>query len=173
MAEARGGAENDARRRASQPLELLRTEVRPEWIDYNGHMNVAYYLLAFDHGIEELLDAIGIDERYVKERQASTFTLELHVNYEAEVRAGDPLLIRAQLLDFDAKRIHVFLEMDHAEQGFRAATSEMILMHIDMRERRAAPFPADVHARIEAIHDAHRGLATPSNMGRVIGIRRR
>ena len=69
----------------AKPLSLYQGTVLPEWIDYNGHMNVAYYVLAFDHATDELFDYIGMDESYRAEQNCSMFTLELHVNYLAGI----------------------------------------------------------------------------------------
>lgn len=89
----------------SSLLELHTESVRTEWIDYNGHMNVAYYVLAFDHATDAFLDYLGMDEHYRDERRCSVFTAEAHVTYDREVRLGDPLRFTTQLLDWDAKRV--------------------------------------------------------------------
>lgn len=155
------------------PLNLHRETVRPDWIDYNGHMNVAYYVLAFDHATDAFLDHLGLDEGYRTRTNCSTFTLEGHVSYEREVADGAPIGFTTQLLDFDAKRIHYFLSMYHADEGFLAATCEWILMHMDMGERRSATFPPEVLSRLEAILESHATLPHPPQVGRVIGIRRK
>lgn len=155
------------------PLTLHRETVRPEWIDYNGHMNVAYYVLAFDHATDAFLDYLGVDEAYRTRTNCSTFTLEGHVSYEREVAEGAPISFTTHVLDCDAKRVHYFLSMYHAEEGFLAATCEWMLMHMDMGARRSAPFPAEVQSRLAAIVEAHKTLQRPPQVGRVIGIRRK
>ena len=154
-------------------LELHREAVRPEYIDWNGHMNVAYYVLVFDHATDVFFDYIGIDEAYRKERQFTTFILEAQVTYRREVLEGDPLRITTQLLDFDHKRAHYFHRMYHAEEGWLAATNELLSLHIDARKRRSAPFPDDILARWAEIHEAHATLPRPPEAGRAMGIRRR
>jgi acyl-CoA thioester hydrolase len=155
------------------PLELLHEAVRPEWIDYNGHMNVAYYVLVFDHATDGLFDLLDIGAAYVKRTNLSAFVLETHVTYLQEVIEGAPLRVTGQLLDTDDKRLHVWFEMFHADEGYLSATSELLLMHVDLGARRSVPFPADVRARIDLVHRAHAALPRPAAAGRTIGIRRR
>ncbi|MFU8814492.1 MAG: thioesterase family protein [Pseudomonadales bacterium] len=147
--------------------------VEAAWIDYNGHMNMAFYNLAFDRGVDHVYDLLGIGASYTASGAGSCFTLEVHVTYLQEVVLGDPLRIHFQLLDRDAKRLHYFQHMYHAEQGYLAATSEQIALHADMRTRRAAAFADDVQQRIDALFDQHRALPRPEQAGHVIGIRRK
>ena len=156
------------------PLAIHRARVLPEWIDYNGHMNVAYYVLAFDQATDAFFDHLDIGLAYKERTSFSTFSLELHVTYDREVQEGDPLAFRTWLLDYDHKRVHYYHEMLHAEEGYVAATLETISMHIDMSVRRSAPFPDDVLARLEDLHAAHRAAPPPpERIGRTSGIRRR
>lgn len=157
----------------SAPLELLRTSVKSDWIDYNGHMNVAYYVLVFDLGTDGLFNMIDIGADYVKRTNMSAFVLETHVQYIREVAEGAPLKVMGQMLDADDKRIHLYSELFHAEEGFLSATSELMLLHVDLGKRGAAPFPPAVQDRVDAIRAAHASLPRPEATGRVIGIRRR
>ena len=150
-----------------------RETVLPEWIDYNGHMNVAYYFLAFDHATDAFYDFIGCGEHYKSAGSFSTFTLEGHITYDQEVLQGDRLRFTTQLLDFDEKRLHYFHIMYHADKGYAAATNELIAMHIDMEQRRSAPFPPEILERLAGIGERHAGLPRPEKSGRVIGIRRK
>lgn len=153
------------------PLSLYRGVVLPEWIDYNGHMNVAYYVLAFDHATDAVLDHIGMDAAFRQQHHSSVFTLELHVCYLQELKQGDPLRATAQLLDYDAKRIHYFQQLCHAEQGYLAATAEQILLHVDMRTRRGAPLPPTIAERLAALRAEHARLPVPPQVGRSIGMK--
>lgn len=146
--------------------------VEPQWIDYNGHLNMAYYNVLFDRGIDDTYAPLGLDETYLRTRNGSFFTLEAHVLYLRELRENDPVQVSLQILDHDTKRIHAFQELRHAGEGFLSATSEIMSMHVDMTTRRAAPFPEDVLARIAAMHAAHRAMPRPPQAGRVIGIPR-
>jgi len=158
---------------ANGPLEVHREVVRPEYVDWNGHMNMAYYMLVFDHATDELFDYIGLDEAYRKERGFTTFTLEGQITYQREVLEGDPLRITTQLLDFDHKLAHYFHRMYHAEEGYLAATNELLSLHIDSGKRRSAPFPDEIFAKWVELHAAHAGLPRPEEAGRAMGIRRR
>ena len=155
------------------PLDLPGQRVLPEWIDYNGHMNVAYYVLAFDKATDRLFDLFDLGVDYVKRTNNSTFVLETHVTYAQEVHEGDPLRFTAQLLDYDAKRLHYFLQMFHGEEGYLSATSEQIALHVSLDTRRTAPIPPEQLARLSFVMAAHQGLAKPSQAGSVIGIRRK
>ena len=155
------------------PLKLSDQKVLPEWIDFNGHMNVAYYVVAFDHGVDGLTNHLGIGPEGIERRGTSTFTLEMHINYLQELNLGDPLRLTCQLLDFDIKRIHYFFCMHHADKGYLAATCEQMLLHVDLAERRSCPFPATVQRALAGLMDLHRALPRPEQAGRTIGIRRR
>jgi acyl-CoA thioester hydrolase len=152
------------------PLELYRGAVLPGWIDYNGHMNVAYYLMAFDQATDAFLDCIGLDDAHRETHGGSTFAAETHINYLREVAEGDPLRFTTQLLGYDTKRMHYFNCMYHAEQGFLAATSEWLSLYIDLRVRRVAAMPEAILGRLGAVMQAHRRLPLPPQAGRVIRI---
>lgn len=153
------------------PLTLHKETVRPEWIDYNGHMNLAYYVLVFDHATDEFLDFIGMDSNYRARTQCSMFTLEMHVNYEREVEESDAIRVHTQLLGYDPKRLHYFHSMYHADEEYLAATTELIVMHIDMAQRRSSSMPDEMLGRVAMVMNSHRDLPLPSQVGRVIGIR--
>src|SRR3954464_5890917 len=82
--------------------------VEPAWIDYNGHLNMAYYHVLFDRAVDEALSRVGLGEDYVRERKASTFTAECHVQYRRELRLSDAVRATMQLIEFDQKRMHVY-----------------------------------------------------------------
>jgi acyl-CoA thioester hydrolase len=142
--------------------------VLPEWIDANGHMNLAYYVVLFDQATDLLYDALGIGPAYRDATGNSTFTAETHTLYEREVRVGERVRVTAHLLGADAKRLHYFHEMFHAEGGHRVAAQELLALHVNMTARRVAPFPADVGARIRTAVMARGGQALPSGVGRRI-----
>jgi acyl-CoA thioester hydrolase len=158
---------------AQAPLAIHTDVVRPEWIDYNGHMNVAYYMLAFDMATDAFFDHIGLGEAYKTKYNCTTFSLEAHITYDREVLEGDPLMFKTYLLDYDSKRIHYFHEMYHATEGYLAATNELITIHIDFSERRSAPFAPEMMERLEAMMQKHKSLPRPDKIGRIIGIRRK
>lgn len=155
------------------PFDRHRAVVRPEWIDGNGHMNLAYYMLAFDHASDEFSNQLGVGWSYVEHKLGMAFVLEAHITYDREVQAGDPLGFTTQILDHDQKRVHFFHRMYHGKEGWLASTNELIMMHIEYETRRATPWPAETMRRLDAMAEAHRGLPRPAQAGRVIGIRRK
>ena len=157
----------------SSPLDIHRDVVRPEWIDYNGHMNVAYYLLAFDKAADAFFDFLGIDETYRRTERSSTFAAECHITYQREVGAGDPLRFTTQIIGFDEKRIHFLQSMYHADQGYLAATSEWMSLHVDLDRRKVTPMPQAILDRLDKIYAAHQHLPRPPEVGRSIGLSRR
>ncbi|HBK13833.1 MAG TPA: thioesterase, partial [Gammaproteobacteria bacterium] len=126
------------------PLICPRERVIEDWIDYNGHLNMAYYNVIFDHGVDHFYDLLNVGAAYASSGVGSCFTLEVHLHYVQELKLGDEVEVRLQLLDFDHKRLHYYQEMYHCTDGYLAATSEQIALHVDMTSRRSAPFPADV-----------------------------
>jgi acyl-CoA thioester hydrolase len=149
---------------------LYGSRVEPSWIDYNGHMNVAYYHLAFDRATDSFLRRIGLGEEYVEREKGSMFALEDHLVYLKELRQGEPFRVTLQLLDFDEKRLHYFLRMLHGEKGFLSATCEHLSIFVDMRKRRSAPMPSQVRDELTRLSTLHRNLPRPEEAGRPMGI---
>ena len=152
------------------PFDEYRDVVRPEWIDENHHLNMGYYVVVFDFATDAWLDHIGLGGDHKLAQGVTTFTLEAHVNYLRELREGDPLHFRTQLLAFDEKRIHYIHQMIHAEDGFVAATNELMSLHVSRATRRAAPMAAEILARLEALQPLHAALPALSQVGRRIGL---
>jgi acyl-CoA thioester hydrolase len=143
-------------------------KVEPAWIDYNGHLNMAYYNVLFDRAVDEVYEQLGIGPSYLKRTNHSTFTAEVHIRYLRELHENDPVRVAYQLLDYDAKRIHYFETLKHAEQGWVSATSENMTLHVDMTAKKVAPFPEDVLRRLAAMKAAHAKLPVPGGAGRRI-----
>ena len=125
-------------------IAVAEARVRPEWIDINGHMNVAYYILAFDLAVDALWQQAGITQHYIEERELSTFAVESHVRYVAELKEGDPYHVRSHILAIDDKRLHQRQYMFHATEGFLAATAEWLNLHVDLGIRRVTPWPDEI-----------------------------
>lgn len=145
-------------------------QIEPQWIDYNGHLNMAYYNVMFDRAIDELWLKIGIGPGYMKERNGSTFTAECHVRYLREIHLGDPVQVSIMLVAADEKRLHTFKELRHATEGWLSATSENMTIHMDMNLRKTAPFPPDIRARIQDLADAHSTIPRPEGIGRKVAM---
>ena len=156
----------------SAPLDRHRGRVLPDWIDANGHMNVGYYVVAFDQATETFCQQLGVSWEYTAHRLGMVFILEAHVTYDRELKEGDPLRVTTQLLDHDGKRAHFFHAMYHGGGGWLAATNELLMMHIDYGSRRPAPWPAETLGRLEAMAATHRPLPWPAKAGRRIAIRK-
>jgi len=154
------------------PLRLHRDIVRAEWIDYNRHMNLAYFVVAFDQATDVFFDFLGLDAGY-RARGLSPYVLETHVVYLREMKEGDAMSFDTQLLDYDAKRLHFFHAMHHQPSGERAAATELLFINVDTRAGRSAPMPETVLERVRAVMQAHVRLSRPPEAGRIIGIRRR
>lgn len=155
------------------PLSFTQQTVAPEWVDFNGHMNVAYYVVAFDRCVDDMYNRLGVGPAQMAETACSVFTLEAHINYLREVVEDDPLRVEGRLMDYDDKRVHTYFEMFHGADGHIVAATEQIGLHVDMQVRKPAPFSDEIMKGLEAMDAAHRGLPDPRYAGRVIGIPRK
>ena len=144
--------------------------VEPSWIDYNGHLNMAYYNVLFDRCVDEAYELLGIGADYLSRQGYSTFTAEAHVRYVREVHLGDPVQVSVYLVAADDKRIHTFEELRHATEGWISATSENMTLHVDMNARKTAPFPPDIAARVRDVVAAHGAVPRPDGIGRRIAM---
>lgn len=147
--------------------------IEKDWIDYNGHLNMAYYNVLFDRCSDDAFEAMGLGPAYAKERRLTIYTAEIHVCYVQEIHLDHPVVVSFQLLDHDEKRLRFYQEIRHATEGWLAATSEQLSLHVDMAGPKVAPFPPDIMAKVEAMRAAHAALPMPERAGRSIGIRRK
>lgn len=150
------------------PFDRYRGVVLPEWVDYNGHMNVAYYLLAFDLATDLFLDELGLDSAHRERFGGTTFTAEIHLTYQRELEQGAPIRITTQLLGFDSKRVRYLHRMQHADEDFTAATAENLSLYVDLGRRKVAELRAETLERLAAALAAHEGLGRPEEAGRAI-----
>jgi acyl-CoA thioester hydrolase len=150
------------------PFKCSVMQIEPDWIDYNGHLNMAYYNVIMDRSIDEAFAAMGMGPDYLKTRNCSTMTAECHVRYIREVHLGDPLQVFVHVIGADEKRLHTFEELRHATEGWLSATSENMTLHIDMNVRKVAPFPPDIAERVRTLADSHARLPRPEGAGRRI-----
>lgn len=156
---------------AGEPFRSSIMRVEPQWVDYNGHLNMAYYHVLFDRCADQVFDLLDIGKAYAAERRLTIYTAETHVCYVRELHEGDAVTCRFQILDHDEKRIHGYQELVHVD-GWLAATCEALSLHVDMAGPRVAPFPGDILATIERMAGDHAALARPERAGRSVGIRR-
>ncbi|MGB8314286.1 MAG: thioesterase family protein [Aestuariivirga sp.] len=147
--------------------------IENQWIDYNGHFNMAYYNVLFDKDSDVALDLVGLGPAYVQKTGDSYFTLEAHISYLHEITVHDRVRISTQFLDYDAKRLHYVQQMFQADEGWVACVTENIVMHVDLSTKKSSPFPVDVLEKIKFAHAAHKKLPIPLQVGHKIGIPRK
>ena len=145
---------------------------KPEWIDHNGHVNLGYFVIAFDQATDAVYEQWGLGLDYPDGSGCSVFTLGINVDYLGELFEGDPIRITTQLVDCDSKRIHYFHHMYHGETSNLVARNECLCMNVNLESRKSAPFPESVMEKLSAAHAAHRVNGTPEGFGRSLQIRR-
>lgn len=158
---------------AASPLAVGRWTVRPDWVDYNGHLNDAFYAVVFSRAVDALMDRLGLDAAGRAATGHTIYTAALLIRYLREVKEGEPLDVDVQVLESDAKRLRVWLTMRHGAKGHVVATSEQLLLSIDSSGPRASPWPAAVGQAVAALAAAHAGLDQPPEAGQGISLRRR
>lgn len=151
-------------------FSLHREIVSPEWVDYNGHMNVAYYVLIFDHATDAVLDSLDLGAEYRTASGCSIFVVEAHVTYDREVNAGDPVRINSRIIGVEGKKFILFHEMYRDNEGEPAATNEVLCLHVEMARRRSAPLPTAASERLKRVAAEHSRLPKPIRAGRGIAL---
>ena len=153
-----------------KPLNLYSTKVHSDWIDYNGHMSESFYLYAFGDASDALFQYIGIDNDYRLAGQ-SFYTVETHINYYLEALENEPLEFSTQILGLDLKRLHIFHQMFHGESGDLLATTEQMLVHVDINKAKASEIDQSVFRILQKIWSEHKKLPSPKQKGRVMQIK--
>ena len=133
------------------PFVSNKMSVPAEWIDVNGHMNVARYLQAFDQAFDEVYEQVGLTAEHMRVARGTTFAAEMHITYQRELLLGDPVSITTRLLGFDVKRMHWIQCMYHREQGYLAATNEWLILYVDIDKRRTGRMPAALERGFQAV----------------------
>ncbi|MFG2222939.1 thioesterase family protein [Streptomyces sp. NPDC048644] len=134
------------------PLPLFRQTVQDDWIDYNGHLSEAYYVLVFGFATDALMADAGLDADYRARTGCSLYTVEAHVRYLDEVARGSELTVRTTVLGADAKKVRFLHEMFVGEPaGDPVATEELFALHVDQGAGRAAPLPGAAHSRLAGL----------------------
>ena len=123
---------------------ILKTEkVIKEWTDYNGHLNVAYYIRIFDIAADIMLDNFKMGGESAKKDKKSTFVVEMHTYYNQEVKLGEEVETHLTYIDHDKKRIYYKLSMFHKEKKYLAATNEVLSLYVDLNQRKVVEFDSD------------------------------
>ena len=119
---------------------LTTKKIIKEWTDYNGHMNLSYYILVFDIGAEVILSKFKMGEHSAKTTKKSTMVVETHTTYNQEVKEGDEVDVFISYFDHDNKRLHYKLEMFDKAKNTLSATTEILALYIDLNIRKVAEF---------------------------------
>jgi acyl-CoA thioester hydrolase len=155
-------------------LIIYRTQVLPEWVDYNGHLRDAYYVLAASFAADALMDHLGIDAPYRERTHCTLYTLELHVHYFHEVKQTDLLEVAVRIIGADEKRIHAGFEVLCTRLPEPAASIELMLMHVEQGESvKAMAFPLEIARALEALKNATAGAAPARRGSRKMELRGR
>ncbi|MGD9959342.1 thioesterase family protein [Nocardioides sp.] len=142
---------------------IWKESVRPEWIDYNGHLSEAYYVLVFGHATDAVMEQIGLGEQARAANSSSLFTVEAHIRYLDQISEGEELEVRSTLVGSGTKKLHMWHEMWAG--GRLRATEEILGLHVDTDGGRTTPFPPDVVDLINA-----QLTAPPEHSGRSIHV---
>ena len=146
-------------------------ELEPGWIDYNGHLNMAYYGVLFDRGVDDAFIELGLGPDYREATGHTTYSAEFRIRYLRELHLGDKVRASFQILELGPKSFHFCQELLH-EDGWVSATGEGISLHVDQSGPRVATYPPEVQQRLEAMATAHAALPVPDFVGAPMGIRR-
>jgi acyl-CoA thioester hydrolase len=157
---------------SESPIPPYLDRVHPDWLDHNGRIGEAYYVLTFSQATAAFYDEIGLDAITRHRNHSSVYALEAHICYLGAAGQGVPLRVTTQVLDFDDKRAHILHEMRHGETGALIATEELMLLHVDTAGPHALPFPPEVVELLRGLQEAQADLPLPEQAGRVIGIGR-
>ena len=156
----------------NKAMEICTGVVKPEWIDINGHMNVAYYVLAFDLAVDALWSRLGITMEHIETTGGSTFAVESHITYKRELCEGEPYLVTAEVIAYDEKRVHQFQRMYHAEENFLAATAEWMNLYVDLNTRKVAPWPRNILDKFAGLAELQGDRTMPHEIGKQMRISR-
>ena len=146
-------------------LILKSEKVKKEWTDYNGHMNVAYYVHVFDLAADIMLDNFRMGGKSAKSEKKSTFAVEMYTNYNQEVRLGEEVETHLTYIDHDKKRIHYKLSMFHKEKKYLAATNEVLSLYVDLNQRKVAEFDSD---RVKIMDDFIKNNSSKFNSDKLV-----
>ena len=151
-------------------LTTYQTTIIPDWVDYNGHLRDAFYLLIFSYATDALMDRLGMDSNSREATGNSLFTLELHLNYLHEVKLDTEVEVHTQIIAHDSKRLHLYHSLHRVGDPQELAGNEQMLLHVDLAGPRSAPFTAATLERLQGIIAEQTDLAAPAYIGRVIAL---
>ena len=145
---------------------ILKTEkIKKEWTDYNSHLNVAYYVHVFDMAADVMLDNFKMGGVSAKKDKKSTFVVEMHTNYNQEVKLGEEVETHLTYIDHDKKRIQYKLSMFHKEKKYLAATNEVLSLYVDLNQRKVVEFDP---GRVKIMDDFIKNNSSKFNLDKLV-----
>jgi len=145
-------------------IYLKSGKVKAEWADYNGHMNLAFYIHLFDTAWEVLLGKFDIGEESATIQKKTTFAVESHTTYNKELKVGDDVSLNLLFLDHDKKRIVYKLEMKHKQEQYLASTSEVCSLYVDLNERKVIEFEKEKSNLIDDFIEKNKKSFVPGEL---------
>lgn len=158
------------------PMPIHRATVLPAWLDYNGHMNDANYLMVFGYALDLFMEHVGIGEEARKRHDISLYTMQAHLSYVSELHADEPIRVETRVIDFDQKRVVLYYEMfrDAEPEVGPVAACESMNLHVVMAPAvKSAPFRPESFAAIAALAEDAKKLPPAKYAGRPIAIPRK
>ena len=165
--------QNQVEKTLSSPFRTKNQTVLAEWIDYNGHMNVAYYTLAFDKALDFFFeDVLNIGPSFVEKNKEGPFALKASYNYFSELLESESFFVDISVLDFDAKRVHVFGEMRKDKSLELSAVFETVLMNMDLSARKVKQYPDRVLEMFKLFKSSLDRDKIPLEIGKKINLKK-
>ena len=157
----------------STPIILPEQKVLKEWLDYNGHMNVAYYTLAFDKSLDIFLeDLLGIGESHAYKNNQGPFVVQAHYHYLNEMRLNEKFHVRLFVVDCDKNKMHLCMEIYSLFQEKVIAVVEQVLLNVNLKLRKSEPYPPWAFKRLIKLKNTHKNASLPSAFGKSIGLKK-
>ena len=157
----------------STPIILPEQEVLNEWLDYNGHMNVAYYTLAFDKSLDIFLeDLLGIGESHAYKNNQGPFVVQAHYHYLNEMRLNEKFHVRLFVVDCDKNKMHLCMEIYSLFQEKVIAVVEQVLINVNLKLRKSEPYPPWAFEKLIKLKNTHKNASLPSAFGKSIGLKK-
>jgi len=155
------------------PIILPEKKVIKDWIDFNGHMNVAFFTLAFDQSLDVFLeDVLGIGETHALENKQGPFVLQAHYHYLNEMTLDERFKVRLLVVDHDEKRMHLCLDIYSINRDKVIAVSENILVNVNLDIRKTEPYPLWAYNRLHTLKKTHEKYDFPKLLGKSIGLKK-
>ena len=154
------------------PVKLPKKKVLKSWIDYNGHMNVAFYTMAIDKSLDIFLEeTLGLGETHAKVNRQGPFVVQANFHYLNEMKYNDSFFVQASLIDYDLKKMHLCLEIISEKKNMIMAISEQLMLNVNLLKRKTEPYPDWAIKRLKLMKENHKNIKLPKNIGRKILIK--